>query len=198
MNKPTECQVNKANASINSEQCKRFVNNFVSRRTKTANCQRYLQCHSIDRPQPKHSITMPRTLRVERGANVHRTHLKRLPQNRQSTTIHPSQSSHHHIYHTNATQYDAFVDTIHDNLSSKSSRSYCTQHIFSRLFLVIVSIIVFLLQEINCDQGKFDDFLCHIVVVVDVNGTTERFSFWLVFFHFRLVRNICSCSVRHN
>lgn len=158
MNKTTECQAHEANTSANSEQCHSFVNSPLNcrkrRRTASANCRRHVQCHSIDQPQLKHSTTMARTLRVERGANVHRTHLKRLPEGRHSPPTNTSQSPHHHIYRTDAGQLDAFVDTIRDNLSTKSSRSYCTQHIFSRLFLVFVSIIVFLLQEINCDQGK--------------------------------------------
>lgn len=205
MNKTTECQANEANTSANSEQCHSFVNSPFNcrkrRRTASANCRRHLQCHSIDQPQLKHSTTMARTLRVERGANVHRTHLKRLPEGRHSPTTNTSQSQpHHHIYRTDARQLDAFVDTIRDNLSTKSSRSYCTQHIFSRLFLVFVSIIVFLLQEINCDQGKGETFCAKLARSV---FTLELLRLIWVFVCFAPggasgCRTTCSCAVRHN
>lgn len=169
MDKSIKCQVNNEKSSITIETSDN-VNDRLNCQTNCrefANRQRHLQCCSEQ--QPKHSTNMNQTLRVKRNANVHRTHLKRLPSGQcntpttaittTTTTIlssanRSSSQSHHHKHHIQSTKFDEFLHTTNDKLCTKIIQTYYDR--FSRFYMIFVIISIFLLNQINCDQGE-----CH-------------------------------------
>lgn len=86
---------------------------------------------------------------------IHRTHSKRWQQQQSD-----SHRKHHHQHHPQQPRYqtklnELYSDTEHTdkNFSKKFSFTQHSNHI-SRFYMIFVIFIIYLLDKINCDQGK--------------------------------------------